>query len=38
METYLLSDDALIRAQKSYKKDRDLSLLVTVGFVCFTNY
>lgn len=26
-----LSDDALIRAQKSYKKDRDLSLLVTVG-------
>lgn len=27
----LLSDEALIRAQKSYKKDRDLSLLVTVG-------
>ena len=27
----LLSDDALIRAQKSYKKDRDLSLLVTIG-------
>lgn len=27
----LLSDDALIRAQKGYKKDRDLSLLVTVG-------
>ena len=27
----LLSDDALVRAQKSYKKDRDLSLLVTVG-------
>ena len=27
----LLTDEALIRAQKSYKKDRDLSLLVTVG-------
>lgn len=27
----LLSEDALISAQKSYKKDRDLSLLVTVG-------
>lgn len=27
----LLSNDALIRAQKSYKKDRDLSLLVTIG-------
>ena len=27
----LLSKDALIRAQKSYKKDRDLSLLVTAG-------
>lgn len=27
----LLSNDALIRAQKSYKKDRDLSLLVTVA-------
>lgn len=27
----LLSKDALIRAQKSYKKDRDLSLLVTVA-------
>ncbi len=27
-----LSNDALISAQKSYKKDRDLSLLVTVGF------
>ncbi|SNR29869.1 DUF5683 domain-containing protein [Lutibacter flavus] len=27
----LLSEDALIRAQKSYKKDRDLSLLVTVA-------
>ena len=27
----LLSTDALISAQKSYKKDRDLSLLVTVG-------
>lgn len=27
-----LSEDALIRAQKSYKKDRDLSLLVTVAF------
>lgn len=27
----LLSKDALISAQKSYKKDRDLSLLVTVG-------
>ncbi|MBI9041713.1 MAG: hypothetical protein JEY78_10010 [Lutibacter sp.] len=26
-----LSDDALTRAQKSYKKDRDLSLLVTIG-------
>jgi hypothetical protein len=26
-----LSQDALISAQKSYKKDRDLSLLVTVG-------
>ena len=26
-----LSKDALIRAQKSYKKDRDLSLLVTAG-------
>lgn len=26
-----LSEDALISAQKSYKKDRDLSLLVTVG-------
>lgn len=26
-----LSKDALERAQKSYKKDRDLSLLVTVG-------
>lgn len=26
-----LSEDALIRAQKSYKKDRDLSLLVTAG-------
>lgn len=26
-----LSTDALVRAQKSYKKDRDLSLLVTVG-------
>jgi len=26
-----LSKDALITAQKSYKKDRDLSLLVTVG-------
>ncbi len=26
-----LSDDALVRAQKSYKKDRDLSLLVTVA-------
>ena len=26
-----LSNDALIRAQKSYKKDRDLSLLVTAG-------
>ncbi len=25
-----LSEDALVRAQKSYKKDRDLSLLVTV--------
>ena len=27
----LLSKDALIRAQKTYKKDRDLSLLVTAG-------
>jgi hypothetical protein len=27
----LLSKDALIRAQKSYKKDRDLSILVTAG-------
>ncbi|MBP8793198.1 MAG: hypothetical protein KBE41_07370 [Lutibacter sp.] len=27
----LLSDEALIRAQKSYKKDKDLSILVTVG-------
>ncbi|HSQ47674.1 MAG TPA: DUF5683 domain-containing protein [Lutibacter sp.] len=27
----LLSKDALISAQKSYKKDRDLSLLVTAG-------
>jgi len=27
-----LSKDALVSAQKSYKKDRDLSLLVTVGF------
>jgi len=27
----LLSEDALVRAQKSYKKDRDLSLLVTVA-------
>ena len=26
-----LSEDALIRAQKSYNKDRDLSLLVTAG-------
>ncbi|WP_408672320.1 DUF5683 domain-containing protein [Lutibacter sp.] len=26
-----LSEDALISAQKGYKKDRDLSLLVTVG-------
>jgi len=26
-----LSKDALIRAQKTYKKDRDLSLLVTAG-------
>lgn len=26
-----LSEDALISAQKSYKKDRDLSLLVSVG-------
>lgn len=26
-----LSDDALTRAQESYKKDRDLSILVTVG-------
>ncbi|MDT8416477.1 MAG: DUF5683 domain-containing protein [Lutibacter sp.] len=26
-----LSKDALISAQKSYKKDRDLSLLITVG-------
>lgn len=30
-ENIFLSDDALIRAQKSYKKDRDLSLLVTVA-------
>ena len=27
-----LSEDALIRAQKSYKKDKDLSLLVTAVF------
>lgn len=27
-----LSEDALVRAQKAYKKDRDLSLLVTIGF------
>ena len=27
-----LSDEALIAAQKSYKKDRDLSLLVSVAF------
>ncbi|WP_245729940.1 DUF5683 domain-containing protein [Lutibacter oricola] len=27
----LLSDDALVTAQKGYKKDRDLSLLVTVA-------
>lgn len=27
----LLSNDALVSAQKSYKKDRDLSLLVTFG-------
>lgn len=27
----LLSKDALVSAQKSYKKDRDLSLLVTAG-------
>ncbi|MFA5300748.1 MAG: DUF5683 domain-containing protein [Lutibacter sp.] len=27
-----LSKDALMSAQKSYKKDRDLSLMVTVGF------
>jgi hypothetical protein len=27
----LLSEDALIRAQERFKKDRDLSLLVTVG-------
>lgn len=27
----LLSEEALVRAQKRYKKDRDLSLLVTVG-------
>ena len=27
----LLSKTALVRAQKSYKKDRDLSILVTVG-------
>jgi len=26
-----LSEDALVSAQKSYRKDRDLSLLVTVG-------
>ena len=26
-----LSNDALVRAQKSYKKDKDLALLVTVG-------
>ncbi len=26
-----MSEDALIRAQKSYKKDRDLSLLLTVA-------
>lgn len=26
-----LSEDALVRAQKSYKKDRDLSLLVTIA-------
>lgn len=26
-----LSDDALVNAQKSYKKDRDLSLLITIG-------
>ncbi len=26
-----LSEDTLIRAQKSYKSDRDLSLLITVG-------
>ena len=26
-----LSDEALVRAQKGYKKDRDLSLLVTLG-------
>ena len=26
-----LTDEALIRAQKSFKKDRDLSLLVTIG-------
>lgn len=30
-ENIFLSDDALVRAQKSYKKDRDLSLLVTVA-------
>lgn len=28
----LISEEALIRAQKSYKKDRDLALLVTVAF------
>jgi hypothetical protein len=27
-----LSEDALISAQKSYKKDRDLSLMVTIAF------
>ena len=26
-----LSNDALVRAQRSYKKDRDLSLIVTIG-------
>lgn len=26
-----LSNDALIRAQRSYKKDRDLSLIITIG-------
>ena len=30
-ENIFLSEDALIRAQKSYKKDRDLSLLLTVA-------